>query len=460
MTDINIDAKEVIEWLRQRRKVKETWSQTLRVLRNKSKAYLESLKKKDIPEMTPLIAKLSSDKPLLYSDLQDLFNALVKSKEGEKKTFFGGYASETIKELSAIMKLMDREFVHAAGLAYDMSQMLTFDLPAVKRQLKSLNAEIADSKNKLGFFESSIASAKREIAARAAKLGGTADATSQLNHLFEIYAARLPSKLKTIVQAMNDSNCKALIENYVAFSIFNNDDKETPKRLEELRRLCEEGDLVVGLQGLEGPANEEFYRAFIAERGFGAETEIDTSDWDVAEGGVAQPIVAKKASLLTSREKREAVKDAIAELVCFLRARTHETENEKAASAKLSSSPEKDQLLLSFPPEKVAESLSELSKIQTLFEDPEFNDICLLLEDEYSKSLKILDFEKLRFLIQKNERNIVDCQKAIVANEEEKIEVEKKQKKIKREVVQYKNHLVSILESKFNAKFTINLPPL
>lgn len=74
---------------------------------------------------------------------------LLKSEEAGQKTFLGGYKSQTIKDWLNVQKEFQKENIHVAHSATVLIRIVQYDLPSVKREIKSNEKAITEALNKL-----------------------------------------------------------------------------------------------------------------------------------------------------------------------------------------------------------------------------------------------------------------------------------------------------------------------
>lgn len=289
MTDIAVDGTEVLEWLRARNKVGGDWVQKLKVLRLKQEEVVAELRRSGIEGVQTVLDKERRDKdtPLSYADLLELQERVLKSKEAEARTLFGGYAHRAVKNLVALVKLYQRDNLHVISLAHEMSQVITFDLVAAKKAVKGYEAQGNDLTAKIGLFQASIRNSRHEIVRMARRYVEDFEVEEaqaeklDFPALIGSYVRRFWSKAEAVVAAAKAVDMRKLVGFYDRFGRLNDARQSVAKDFEVLVWLSEQGDTLVSdwIKGTvtlrANPA--ELYEDILAQKGYRkALTEAET----------------------------------------------------------------------------------------------------------------------------------------------------------------------------------------
>lgn len=78
-----------------------------------------------------MLLDFCSDRKLMidfnYCDLVELFEKLKATPEADAKNLFGSYTSKLMKDVSALLKLMEKSNLHLAELSKQLSQLANFE---------------------------------------------------------------------------------------------------------------------------------------------------------------------------------------------------------------------------------------------------------------------------------------------------------------------------------------------
>ena len=231
MQEINIEGNEIIEWLQQRNKVKADWIQKLALIKIKKNEVLNNLKFASIAEIADTLNKEKREKEieLNYCDLLDIQDKLLKSKEAEGRSVFGNYTSQNIKSLQALIKIYQKDNFHIISIAQEMSQIITFDLVAAKKNSKNYENQIEDMKNKIDLFKASIKNARHEIVVLAKKYSSDFQIEESnaenidFTQLINRYVNNISKKIRTILDILSTIDVEKMCKYYTRFAKVNSD---------------------------------------------------------------------------------------------------------------------------------------------------------------------------------------------------------------------------------------------
>jgi hypothetical protein len=253
METLTIDAKEIIDWLRQRRKLNDQWVQKHKALKTKVGEIAAHVKSLGLPETQEFFKTKADDAEgeLNYIDLLSLNDFLLKSKEAEGRTIFGGYSSKTIKELQALLKVFEKENISAASLSSELSQIISFEIPSAKKVVKSNEIQISDLQYKISTYGSSISNAKTSIVRLVHKYNKNFEVNEEdienlnVDNFLNQFVLLLPLKIKVFLNNLSKIDIPKMIDYYVRFAKVNNFDDIDKNDFQILEWLYTYGDTLV-----------------------------------------------------------------------------------------------------------------------------------------------------------------------------------------------------------------------
>lgn len=89
----------------------------------------------------------------------------------KNKTLLGNYQNQTLYDWNSLQRLYDRDNLGVADCASQLQHISNFDLPPLKKQLKSADKNLRDTSNKLSNLVDSETKAKRSFAVLCEKHG-------------------------------------------------------------------------------------------------------------------------------------------------------------------------------------------------------------------------------------------------------------------------------------------------
>lgn len=291
MQEISVDGQEVIEWLRQRNKVAKDWAHKLKVVKSKQEEVLATLKKANIDGLTDLLSKdkRDSETTLNYADLVQVQNVLLKSKEAEAKTLFGGFSSPLVSGFQALMKLYQKDNLHVVSLAHEISQIITFDLVAAKKRAKSYEQQITDLSAKIGLFEHSIRNSRHEIVKLAKRYASdfevdeTESEKMDFGLFINSYIRQFGDKTAKVVEAAKSLKMEQICDYYARFGALNDHRPKEPNAFDVLIWLSQKGDtLVADFNNRKVSTGhlsaQELYAEILAQKGYRAPSNSQNQD--------------------------------------------------------------------------------------------------------------------------------------------------------------------------------------
>ena len=281
MQEISIEGHEILEWLQQRNKIKPDWPHKLKVIRLKLNEVVQLLQTAHLPEIKDVLSKDKRDKdtPLNYSELIEINESLLKSKESESRTLFGGFASTYIKNVQALIKLFQKDNMHVISLANEMSQIISFDLIAAKKNIKAYENQIIDLNIKITMFQTSIKNSRHEIVKLAKRYASNFEINEQtaecldFNDLINKYVNQFTQKSLSVISALQNIDFPKITDHYSRFCRTNALRTLPQNHFEVLLWLKNKGDGLVSDFNKKVTSNnltpEELYHGILEQKGFG-----------------------------------------------------------------------------------------------------------------------------------------------------------------------------------------------
>lgn len=250
MQEITIEGQDILDWMQKRNKVKADWPQKLKVIKIKGQEVVESLKSSKIEEIKDVLEKEKRDKdtPFNYNDFVELNEKLVKSKEAEARTIFGGYSSKNIKNIQALLKLFEKDHLNAISLAHEISQIISFDFVAAKKNAKLYENQINDLTTKISLFETSIKNSRHEIWKLVKHYTSNFFLDEQhaeklnFNDLIHQYVNQFGKKATKIVEMLKNIDFARICDYYARFYEINNLKKSEKGKFDSLLWIFQKGD--------------------------------------------------------------------------------------------------------------------------------------------------------------------------------------------------------------------------
>ena len=341
METITIDAKDTIDWVLQRRKLKQNWSQKLKALETKTKEILDLLIKKEIPELNQVFSEIEKD-GFDFAKLMELETEIYKSKEAEERTFFGGYKSKSVKDVRAVVKIYKKEFLGFANLAQILSRIIVYDIPHCKRVVKNNLHVIKDLRYKISTYQSSMLNTEKDVKTLivsynpATELNEIDLARFQVQSFINDFVSSLPKRVAVIEEKMKAFDLELVLKYYKEFSLYTSEEEVEEKYFASLETLKQYGDCLLEnyqngvLHTLTEKERLAMYKKLFAKKGFSNDLScLDDEDdlWEIEdltdnqEGETEKTVktTTKTRSdcldtLLTNRDSRENIIELLNEV--------------------------------------------------------------------------------------------------------------------------------------------------
>lgn len=340
METINVDAKEVIEWVTQRRKLKPDWNQKLKALEHKAQSIVDEIQRKSLPELEDSF-KGKQDQKVDFLWLKEIEEGLIKSKEGEEKNFFGQYKSQSIKDVQALIRLYEKEFLHFAGLAHSLVQLVTYDIPFCRKVTKSNQNTIKDLEYKMSSYESSIGNASRDILKLVAKYDPESSMCEDeidnfnINSFIGSFTRSITSRIGIVEDKLAKLDIDEITDYYARFAAYNSEKLINPYQFKLIKTLRQHGDISVSdyhndrTTQMDRTLNLAFYDKLLASKGYGdAQLISEDQQWEIEDldnnaqstqthhnNNTKNTTPEIMDTIITNRETREEVIESLYEVI-------------------------------------------------------------------------------------------------------------------------------------------------
>ncbi|RWS26047.1 CDK5 regulatory subunit-associated protein 3-like protein [Leptotrombidium deliense] len=161
---IDIHLNKLLDWLISRRHCNKDFQQNLNDIRSKIVSAI-----KDMPE-NERIQELLSKSHLNYITCRQIVE-ILKETEADSKNIFGYYSSQRMKDWKEIISAYEKDNVYLAELAQIIARNVTYEVPALKKQLNKLLSLQEECLKKQNDFVKQSHKFKSEYSQNAQKLG-------------------------------------------------------------------------------------------------------------------------------------------------------------------------------------------------------------------------------------------------------------------------------------------------
>lgn len=142
MEILDVNVAKLNEWLQERRKIPADWGNRLRALYAKQRSLLDEMSKNSDPR----IAKLAESPHLSYVAASQTLESLLAIPEIDKtKSFFGNYNSQLLYNWESLLGFYQRNSLSIADSAKNLLQLGAYDIPALHKQLNSLDKQVKET---------------------------------------------------------------------------------------------------------------------------------------------------------------------------------------------------------------------------------------------------------------------------------------------------------------------------
>ena len=473
MNQINVQAKEIHEWLVLRRKLDKYWGQQHKAIKLKQEKILKKIKTdlKNLEKVTKFFTSIKSqeEKEINYINLLKLEKILINSEEGKKRNFFNQYSSQYIKDLQALVKIYKKKFIHIASLAQELNQKINHELPGMKKVLKNNVRLIKDFEFKSSSYESSIRNSKKEILKLVEKYVPEFELKEEgidnfdLEMFLKDFVFEISPRIDQIVELSSGMDLEGVIAFYKEFAFYTNEDVFEEDYFQLLIDLKKKGHY-----NLEGDKVKNCLEIYLNSKGYykgkKEEEEIIEIDWEIEDIGENSEKLEKKNLVkkreiskntnLTDRKTREKILQLLYELYYFYKIRLKEV--------KKGLMHETDQEIINFNRkmnlEKISKILEKFEKLIFFFTERQFNLILSILENPRNKQKIKSNFEKFFNLIQKNNQKISFSKKKILDLKNEIISTRQEMVKSNQKSVMLRGKIADLMKEEFGKTFIISMP--
>ncbi|XP_041371768.1 CDK5 regulatory subunit-associated protein 3-like [Gigantopelta aegis] len=212
---IDIHYNKLLDWLVNRRHCNQQWQIAAVEIRQKINAAI-----KDMPEVEELSKLVVEEANINYFHCLKILK-LLKDTETGKKTIFGQYASQRLKDWSEIIKLYEKDGVYLAEMAQMVIRNVNYEVPALKKQIARCQQTQKDCTRKESDYVNNAADLRRKYEASCKQLGIEG---KKIKSELSALVRDLPSEYNRIAKITPDLN--STIEYYENFTKFvlNRDD--------------------------------------------------------------------------------------------------------------------------------------------------------------------------------------------------------------------------------------------
>jgi hypothetical protein len=309
MLDVNVN--KLNEWLQDRRKIPADWGSRLRAIQAKQRSLLEDMAKS--PNLN--IAKLAETPQVGFVQASLTLQGLLELPEIDKsKSFFGNYNDQLLYNWESLLRHYQRNNLSIADSAKGLLQISVYDIPALHKQLSSLDKQLQETHTREQALKDSRDRSKQHFAEECAKLRIPGrrireELRSKLRKLPELYLA--------VLQGLNDARLLKLIEIYTEVT--------RASHLSEVALPC-----IAALQASGAPSDleavKDLYGPLLADEDVPEviEVEAEEGEWKIEMVGAGEADTTETADLpLSDRKTRNALTVELDELESFCTAYGH-----------------------------------------------------------------------------------------------------------------------------------------
>ena len=158
---LEIQAKQALIWLYERRMVPYDWAKLLTAVDVKFdelKARFMENEQADRLDVVKDIQSYLKDNPKQYSTAKEVFTRLIGASGTEfaEKSFFGSYKHAVTREWQVLVQIYEKGYLYWAEQARFLQQSTSFDLVSLRKQMTGAVKAKSDSLQKVTQLENSI----------------------------------------------------------------------------------------------------------------------------------------------------------------------------------------------------------------------------------------------------------------------------------------------------------------
>jgi len=206
---IDIQCRKLLDWLVSRRVCPKDWHKTVLQIREKIGNAL-----KDMPEHPAVRDLLSgSEYGINYFHCLEIVE-ILKETEASTKNFFGGYSSQRMSDWKAVVSSYQKDQVYIAEAAQLLIQSVSYDVPALKKQIQKCSQTQEECDKKVNSNERKIEEFRQEFQKGCVSLGISlpSDTDNQVNKTANLIRKEILSLLGDLPKIYDGlaSDCKGL----------------------------------------------------------------------------------------------------------------------------------------------------------------------------------------------------------------------------------------------------------
>mmetsp|Transcript_13414 Transcript_13414/g.25242 ORF Transcript_13414/g.25242 Transcript_13414/m.25242 type:complete len:423 (-) Transcript_13414:2281-3549(-) len=195
MEILDVNVSKMNEWLLERRQIPGDWGTRLRAVYAKQRSLLDELAK----HADPRVSKLAENQQLSYVAATSTLEALLEIPELDKsKSFFGNFNDQLLYNWSSLLQFYQRNNLDIADSAKNLVQLSAYDIPALHKQLNSLDKQVKETYIREQSLNDSRDRSKQQFLEECAKL--------------QIPGNRLRDELKNKLRKLPELYADVLIE--------------------------------------------------------------------------------------------------------------------------------------------------------------------------------------------------------------------------------------------------------
>lgn len=251
---------------------------------------------------------------------------------------FGGYTSKLLKEISSLLKVLERGNLHIVDLAKQLAHFSSFEGPSLQKAKQSYDSDRKQFEQKREVVQGAIMRAKEEVRlfmAEHSLISGYIE-KSISNNVFS-----LPERISEVVGKIKGCPLRIYLDHFYHMSNYLNSSKDHPQRLPHLEFLYEQGDGLKSdfVSGYHGKARHAFdYTKYLNNKGFFKTTitekpsplpdrnsaieevvdlSTDYSKWQIVDQNAEVDLSQQQElSVMLDQEFRDGLNSELEEVLC------------------------------------------------------------------------------------------------------------------------------------------------
>lgn len=177
-----------------------------------------------------------------YLDLVKLLELFKDTPEAESKNMFGSYNSKLLKEIVSLIKVLEKNNLHIADVAKQLSHLANFEGPSILKVKQTSDGDRKQFQIKKDVTQNGISRARDDIKTFLNKNSLVAGQIDQsiANSIFE-----LPQKIDNFVRKVQSTNLWQCLDHYYRMAGYLNPDRDgsdLAQKLPHIEFLLSTGD--------------------------------------------------------------------------------------------------------------------------------------------------------------------------------------------------------------------------